>query len=799
MSTEYKSKDELIFKEVIGEGAYGRALLCKSKRNGELVVIKEIALSNLTAQEQKDAYKEVKILSTLHHPNIISYKGSFVADNILNIVMEYADNGDLFGQIQNANGQHFKEDQILDWFVQICLALKHIHDRKILHRDIKCQNVFLTKNGVVKMGDFGIAKVLDHTTQLSKTAIGTPYYLSPEICQGKNYNQKSDIWSLGCVLYEICTLQHAFDSNCMNGLIMKILRSKHSPIPSFYSPDLRNLVDVLLQKDPKKRPRIHQILNYDFIRKRISNLLDTTLLKIEFSHTVIHNPKSNSDANNNNTNNNENDSSNKNDELEKYQDNVPAIREEHHSSNKIGNRTRSTDTISKHQKHTNPSEQSMTKAEAILAQKNASVRAERAAQKELKQKKEAEEKREKEKYEKKRQEVEENSKKRSKEREQFLQHQREYKEMQKNFENMDAPFKSVKGNISNSTSNKSGVLKKPAPGCQKRSPSKISAEANSTKKPDMEGTRRPGLPPRAVEEQENLRALMAKRRAELKKQKSESDDVIQIGKVEIKIGSSNNSTEKVSTPKSKQEEKEKPSPLSSPKPKQEEKSSSSQTPKHKQEEKSSSNQTPKPKQDKEKSNSKKIETSNNNKDDDSDDENVADMIKFSDSDYDSEDDFHSLASMCKQILDQPVPLNESKKINKTTVDTAKKTKTSKRAEPIANSDGLLFNDSDDDSEDDSTPAEPGVFYFGGKEIKLPSVTDRDSLSYRVEAIRQFIEKGLGLDKFIEVYRFIVVESDEMNEIDANKKIHEILSTPDELSYYKLIQQLVVCEETLNEG
>ncbi|KAK8845020.1 hypothetical protein M9Y10_021196 [Tritrichomonas musculus] len=776
MSIEYNSKNCLEVKKVIGEGAYGRAILCKSKQNGELVVVKEIALSNLTVQEQKDAWKEVKILSTLHHPNIISYKGSFVEENILNIVMEYADNGDLFEQIQNANGKHFEEDKILNWFVQICLALKHIHDRKILHRDIKCQNVFLTSNGVVKMGDFGIAKVLDHTTQLSKTAIGTPYYLSPEICQGKNYNQKSDIWSLGCVLYEICTLQHAFDSNCMNGLIMKILRSKHSPIPSFYSSDLRNLVDVLLQKDPKKRPRIHQILNYDFIRKRISNLLDTTLLKIEFSHTVIHSKKSNKEDNNNenNTNNDEN--------LEKYQDNVPAIREERRSANKISNRTRSADTISKNQRHNasaNHNDQSMTKAEAMLAQKNASYRAERTAQKEFKQKKEAEEKREKEIYEKKRHEVEENSKKRSKEREQFIQHQKEYKEFKNNFENMDAPFKSVKGNISN----RSSLGKKPNSGnnissTNQKSSVKFASEGNSTKKPDMEGTRRPGRSAKAIEEQENLRALMAKRRAELKKQKNESDDVIQIGKVEIKIDT-NTSDEKskksspASSPKPKQEEKGKnPSPLSSPKPKP------------KQEEK------PKEKPSK-----------SSKKDDDSDtgiDENVADLIKFSDDDYDSEDDFHSLATMCKQILDQPVPLNESKKMNKSAFDSSKKAATSKHQTSIATSDtSLLNNDSDDDSEDES-PAEPGIFYFGGKEIKLPSVTDRDSLSYRVEAIRQFIEKGLGLDKFIEIYRFIVVENDEMNEIDANKKIHEILSTPDELSYYKLIQQLVVCEETLND-
>jgi NIMA (never in mitosis gene a)-related kinase len=274
--------------KVIGEGAYGRAILCKEKSSGQEVVIKEIRLSGLSRKEQNEAKKETEILRRLNHPNIVRCRGSFVHNNSLHIVMDFADGGDLFAQIQKAKNQHFKEDQVLSWFVQICLALKHVHDRKILHRDIKCQNIFLTKAGMVKMGDFGIAKILDQTAQLAKTSIGTPYYLSPEICQGKCYNAKSDVWSLGCVLYELCTLQHAFDSNCMNGLIMKILRAKQSPIPYFYSQNLRTLVDSLLQKAPAKRPSVNEILKLDFVRARISDLLSETVQRIEFSHTVFH-------------------------------------------------------------------------------------------------------------------------------------------------------------------------------------------------------------------------------------------------------------------------------------------------------------------------------------------------------------------------------------------------------------------------------------------------------------------------------------------------------------------------------
>lgn len=98
--------------------------------------------------------------------------------------------GDLYKHINSQRGNLLPEDQILNWFVQLCLALKHVHDRKILHRDIKSQNVFLTKKGVVKLGDFGIARVLNSTVELARTCIGTPYYLSPEICENRPYNNK---------------------------------------------------------------------------------------------------------------------------------------------------------------------------------------------------------------------------------------------------------------------------------------------------------------------------------------------------------------------------------------------------------------------------------------------------------------------------------------------------------------------------------------------------------------------------------------------------------------------------------
>lgn len=114
--------------------------------------------------------------------------------------------------------EYFSEDLVLSWFTQICLALKHCHDRKILHRDLKSQNIFLTKKNIVKLGDFGIARVLSNTGSKAKTVVGTPYYLSPEIIESHPYSFKSDVWSLGVLLFEMCALQPPFNATSLHQL-----------------------------------------------------------------------------------------------------------------------------------------------------------------------------------------------------------------------------------------------------------------------------------------------------------------------------------------------------------------------------------------------------------------------------------------------------------------------------------------------------------------------------------------------------------------------------------------------------
>uniref|UniRef100_A0A3Q1IPX9 non-specific serine/threonine protein kinase n=1 Tax=Anabas testudineus TaxID=64144 RepID=A0A3Q1IPX9_ANATE len=264
----------------IGEGAFGKAFLVRDKGGGgdRHCVVKQISLTKISAKEREASKKEVMLLSKMKHPNVVTFFTSFQEKGSLYIVMEYCDGGDLMKKINMQRGIHFSEEQIVSWFIQICLGLKHIHDRKILHRDIKAQNIFLTSRGMkAKLGDFGIARMLNNTLELARTCVGTPYYLSPEICENRPYNNKTDIWSLGCVLYELCTLRHPFEGSSLRQLISKICRGRYKSVPNRYSYDLRLLLTQLFKVNPRDRPSINSVLRRPFLEKHISKHLETVL------------------------------------------------------------------------------------------------------------------------------------------------------------------------------------------------------------------------------------------------------------------------------------------------------------------------------------------------------------------------------------------------------------------------------------------------------------------------------------------------------------------------------------------
>jgi serine/threonine protein kinase len=255
----------------VGKGQYASAALVKETSTGATYVAKCIDLSALNDHDQDLANQEVILLQTLSHPYIVGYRDSFLIEgsNTLVIVMEYCDGGDLRKLIKekSKSTEHFPEEQIMTWFIQLCMALQYCHSEKVLHRDLKTSNVFITEGSTkIKLGDFGISRVLEGTAEAAVTIVGTPYYMSPEVCRSEPYNWKSDIWSLGCILYELCMLKHAFESSSLLGLVYKIVSDHYEPIPSFYSPQLNELIRHLLMKSADARPTINQLFAMPYVK-----------------------------------------------------------------------------------------------------------------------------------------------------------------------------------------------------------------------------------------------------------------------------------------------------------------------------------------------------------------------------------------------------------------------------------------------------------------------------------------------------------------------------------------------------
>ena len=259
--------------EKIGKGTFGIVYKVKKFNEPLIYVIKQISLEGLTDFQINQVYSEVKILSLIKSKYVVKYYESFLEENNLNIVMEYCDNGDLCNYLkeQQMKNKPLKEDLIWKIFIKITLGLTTIHKMKILHRDLKTLNIFLKKNMEIKIGDLGVAKELNQAS-FANTIIGTPFYLSPEMCEDKPYNQKSDIWALGVILYELCTFRHPFNASNHAALILKIMTANPDPILACYSSNLQKIVNWLLEKQIEKRPYCWDILNMKIVGEKAKML-----------------------------------------------------------------------------------------------------------------------------------------------------------------------------------------------------------------------------------------------------------------------------------------------------------------------------------------------------------------------------------------------------------------------------------------------------------------------------------------------------------------------------------------------
>ena len=261
---------------LLNSGSASTAFLGRRKKDGKEFVLKHIMIKG--KESQRYAFNEVTVLSSLVHPHILKYCDNFFETRDAKsfwIVTEYCERGDLAQYIDGVRSRRkrLSEKRVLEIFSQVCSALHYVHHHKVIHRDIKASNIFIARDGTIKLGDFGIScRVREH--EMHDTQVGSPIIASPEVFESKEYDYKTDIWSLGCVLYQLVTRELPFQGDNIFELKIAVTKGKYKPIPPMYSTDLRKLIAKMLSKDPSKRPTIDEILNSSLLKSYQSLIIE---------------------------------------------------------------------------------------------------------------------------------------------------------------------------------------------------------------------------------------------------------------------------------------------------------------------------------------------------------------------------------------------------------------------------------------------------------------------------------------------------------------------------------------------
>lgn len=266
-----------VLQQKLGSGSFGTVYLVsdkKAKQGEELKALKEISVGELNPNETFQANVEAQLLSKLNHPAIVKFHASFVEQNNFCIITEYCEGRDLDYKIQEYKeaGKIFPENQIVEWFIQLLLGVDYMHERRILHRDLKSKNIFL-KNNQLKIGDFGVSRLLMGSCELATTLTGTPYYMSPEALKHQGYDAKSDIWSLACILYEMCCMDHAFAGSSFLSVVLNIVEGDTPSLPERYPQELNTIMERMLNKSPSLRPSAVEVLKVPYIDEQLQHLM----------------------------------------------------------------------------------------------------------------------------------------------------------------------------------------------------------------------------------------------------------------------------------------------------------------------------------------------------------------------------------------------------------------------------------------------------------------------------------------------------------------------------------------------
>ncbi|EXJ79996.1 NEK protein kinase [Capronia epimyces CBS 606.96] len=291
MALDLADNDKYEVQEIIGRGAFGIIRKVRRKRDGHILCRKEINYLKMSQKERDQLHAEFSILSSLKHPNIVGYfhREHLKHTQELYLYMEYCGGGDLGCVIKELKrkNEYAKEEFIWRIFSQLITALYRCHYgvdppepgsdlsrqketrpphkcNMILHRDLKPENIFLGEDQSVKLGDFGLSKLMQ-SHDFASTYVGTPFYMSPEICAAEKYTLYSDIWSLGCIMYELCTKEPPFNANSHLQLVQRIRKGEFKPIPSVYSKDLANIIASCLKTNPMHRPDTISLLRVPYV------------------------------------------------------------------------------------------------------------------------------------------------------------------------------------------------------------------------------------------------------------------------------------------------------------------------------------------------------------------------------------------------------------------------------------------------------------------------------------------------------------------------------------------------------
>tara|TARA_B100000401_G_scaffold338489_1_gene237005 strand:+ start:915 stop:2210 length:1296 start_codon:yes stop_codon:yes gene_type:complete len=255
---------------LLGKGTYGTVYLVQDTTTKKFYANKKIKYLARSRYDKTSIVNELRLLACHRCPFIINLHNAYIKDGYLNFITEYAKKGDLSKMIKKnkVKGTLFNEKTIKKYLFELCIAVEYLHKNNVIHRDIKAANVFISKSNTVKLGDVGIIKVLQPAYKYANTNIGTPYYMSPELYKHQKYNTKTDIWSVGVLLYEMMTLRPPYNAANINDLKYKISNSKwtlSNKYRAIYSADLCNLLEHILDNNQNTRYNISEILNHKYL------------------------------------------------------------------------------------------------------------------------------------------------------------------------------------------------------------------------------------------------------------------------------------------------------------------------------------------------------------------------------------------------------------------------------------------------------------------------------------------------------------------------------------------------------